>query len=466
MEHVNNDLDDLFRKAGDLYPLKISESDWDGVIGKLQSESLGDKQAPLGMYSGPKNSRRKWLPLFLLVPLGLGSVIFYTHTRNLSNAKSQSEKALITSVPGQQADKDQYVRKSSDVDPSGRRKLAPINTDPSVALKSSFSQKIQEQALTSNQRIGKQSNRNQETAIAAILLKKSGGRGWIKNEKSTNNVNFRLSETNSGVAKSSIARAGYLRDESFLIPVGKPVSVFATGFEGHVSVGIQGIPLSNTRIALSENLQPKTSRNKAQTNSPSAKYFYIGILAGPDWSMVDFQSIQQPGFSLGALIGYRFNKRLALETGLLWDKKYYYSSGQYFNKSHLNIPSNENIVSVKGDCNMFEIPVDLKYDFGTSKSHGFFAKAGFSSYLMKKEYYNYVASGPYNPPWSGDSTYRKSSNYFFSVIQLSAGYQQAISKRTNIRIEPYVKIPLQGIGVGNLPISSAGVYFAVTHSFR
>ena len=31
-------MDDLFRKAGDLYPLKTTESDWDGVLGKLMEE--------------------------------------------------------------------------------------------------------------------------------------------------------------------------------------------------------------------------------------------------------------------------------------------------------------------------------------------------------------------------------------------------------------------------------------------
>jgi hypothetical protein len=40
MESLSNDMDDLFRKAGDLYPLKTTGSDWDGVLGKLREEGI------------------------------------------------------------------------------------------------------------------------------------------------------------------------------------------------------------------------------------------------------------------------------------------------------------------------------------------------------------------------------------------------------------------------------------------
>ena len=42
MEHLENDMDDLFQKAGELYPLKTTGSDWDAVAGKLQNEIPGE----------------------------------------------------------------------------------------------------------------------------------------------------------------------------------------------------------------------------------------------------------------------------------------------------------------------------------------------------------------------------------------------------------------------------------------
>jgi hypothetical protein len=56
--------------------------------------------------------------------------------------------------------------------------------------------------------------------------------------------------------------------------------------------------------------------------------------------------------------------------------------------------------------------------------------------------------------------------YFLATIQLSGGYERAINAKTTIRIEPYVNIPLQGVGTGSLPISSAGFYLGISHSFR
>ena len=45
MEHLENDMDHLFQKAGELYPLKTSGSDWDAVAGKLNEEGFGDPSA-------------------------------------------------------------------------------------------------------------------------------------------------------------------------------------------------------------------------------------------------------------------------------------------------------------------------------------------------------------------------------------------------------------------------------------
>jgi hypothetical protein len=84
---------------------------------------------------------------------------------------------------------------------------------------------------------------------------------------------------------------------------------------------------------------------------------------------------------------------------------------------------------------------------------------------MKKENYSYNADGVYGP-WQGDSTYYNSTNNIFSIVQISAGYDLAVGRKTKISFEPYVKIPLHGIGIGGMPISSAGLYIGITHSFR
>src|SRR4249919_1994563 len=87
MEHVNNDMDDLFRKAGELYPLKTSESDWDGVLGKLRDEISGETGIP---FAAPvrASSRRRWL-LLLLVPAFILSLVYLTGSRRFKENKAQ-----------------------------------------------------------------------------------------------------------------------------------------------------------------------------------------------------------------------------------------------------------------------------------------------------------------------------------------------------------------------------------------
>jgi hypothetical protein len=165
------------------------------------------------------------------------------------------------------------------------------------------------------------------------------------------------------------------------------------------------------------------------------------------------------------LAGYRFNKHFAVEMGLLWDKKFYYTEGKYFSKDQLYVPPSASILNVNGNCSMFEIPISLRYDFAHSARNGFFITGGMSSYLMKQQNYTALVSNS-SMQWPASFSSDNSSNYFFSIVQLSGGYEFAINGNNKIRIEPYVKIPLQGIGIGSLPISSTGIYLGITHSFR
>lgn len=162
--------------------------------------------------------------------------------------------------------------------------------------------------------------------------------------------------------------------------------------------------------------------------------------------------------SLGILAGYRFNKRLAIETGFIWDRKYYYSSGEYFKNS----PPYSSSTTIDGNCNMIEIPLVLRYEFATEYKHGFYVKGGFSSYLMTHQYYSTQRYGAQTGAWPVNDFI----SYPFSVVDLSGGYAFSIGGKTKIQIEPYIKIPLKGLGEGSLPISSAGIYFGISHSFR
>jgi hypothetical protein len=193
--------------------------------------------------------------------------------------------------------------------------------------------------------------------------------------------------------------------------------------------------------------------------------FYAGVLAAPDLSTVKFQSVKGMGFTTGILLGYSLNRRWAIETGFYLDFKKYYSEGQYFNKDKVPLLQYTDLNNVDGNCNMFEIPVNIRYNLNQGDKHVWFATAGLSTYLMTKEYYAFdgYRNGTY---WSGARTYKNPYQYWFSVMNLSLGFEERLGRIGSLRLEPYLRVPLSGIGTGSLPILSAGLNIGITRRFR
>src|ERR1700709_203860 len=82
MDHVDNNMDDLFRKAGDLYPLKTSESDWDSMLEKLKEGTSGDKNVPASGIG----RKRRWTLLLLMIPALIAWGLYFFHASNNSSA--------------------------------------------------------------------------------------------------------------------------------------------------------------------------------------------------------------------------------------------------------------------------------------------------------------------------------------------------------------------------------------------
>ncbi len=49
----------------------------------------------------------------------------------------------------------------------------------------------------------------------------------------------------------------------------------------------------------------------------------------------------------------------------------------------------------------------------------------------------------------------------FSVLGISGGYQRKITDRISFIAEPYLRMPLQGVGYGKVKLNSGGVLFSL-----
>jgi hypothetical protein len=205
-----------------------------------------------------------------------------------------------------------------------------------------------------------------------------------------------------------------------------------------------------------------TSINKKENgkNHHPLKRFYAGLEVGPDLSSVRQQSIKKIGYGIGMIAGYKLTRKFSIETGLFFDKKYYSTDGKYINTKNINIPAYASITNADGDCNMLEIPLVMSYTVLQRKSSGLFFSAGLSSYIMNRESYRYEMSR-YGNQYVYAADYNNKSTSMLAAIMLGAGYTYRFGKKADLRIEPFVKLPVRKIGTGLLPIQSAGINIGI-----
>ncbi|HYH14252.1 MAG TPA: outer membrane beta-barrel protein [Flavisolibacter sp.] len=220
--------------------------------------------------------------------------------------------------------------------------------------------------------------------------------------------------------------------------------------------------IENVNAVTEAELQEKLEK---KNHTPLNKRLYAGLLLGPDVSSVKLQKTEGVGYNVGLFVGYKLSAKWQLESGFLLNRKAYYSEGEYFSMEHTYLPTHSYITQVDGYCNMFEIPVNVRYNIRSKEKNSWFATAGISSYLMNKEDYNYTYTR-YNVAYKGSSVYRNASKDWMSVVNASVGYESAINQKIQFRIEPYLKLPLRGVGTGKLPISSAGMNIGVSYPIK
>jgi hypothetical protein len=249
-------------------------------------------------------------------------------------------------------------------------------------------------------------------------------------------------------------------------------------FPEHVNsdVMVRDIPTiltENNKSEISESIQhtnssAKTnkvpSKKNSKENNSKLKRFYIGAVIAPELISVKFQPVKRTSFNLGVLIGYRLTDKIGLELGATLAHKYYYTSGKYIAPNSIR-GDNSTILNVDAFTSITEMPLTLQYTIKNEKNTRFFASAGCVSYVIHKEHYNYTytKNGEEN---QSIKYYNKASNNWFSNAQVSVGYQYSVNKIGNIVIEPFYRIPLKGIGISDLPITSIGVNFALTKNLK
>ena len=196
---------------------------------------------------------------------------------------------------------------------------------------------------------------------------------------------------------------------------------------------------------------------------PQEKGPYVGVVVGLDMSSVEFGSVKT-GNNKGLLVGYAFNNRWSVESGLLWNKKQFSADGSYYKADGYVPQAGLTILDVNSTSQLYELPLNVKYTILTGRNQ-LFATAGVSSYLIKRENIDL------HYDWNGQQgnqyyDYSNTSKHWLSVANLSVGYTVPVGSFGSLRLEPYVKMPLKELGVCNMRVTSMGLNVGLTKMLR
>lgn len=217
---------------------------------------------------------------------------------------------------------------------------------------------------------------------------------------------------------------------------------------------------------------PATVTEPAKTEEPapapvvkvtsSRKGFSYAFVAGVDKSTVKFRYGNDPGINLGMMAGYHFSNRWSVHTGLIYTQKNYKVAGKDFTAPKGTWVSYYNLENVTGYCRMWEVPLQVRYTMGKNDKKSSFFSVGLSSYFMTKESYDYFYYYN-NQPVTRHSTLDSDDKHLLSIAHFSVGFENRISKKWALQVEPYAKIPLGGVGYGSIRLSSFGLNFSLQH---
>ncbi len=169
--------------------------------------------------------------------------------------------------------------------------------------------------------------------------------------------------------------------------------------------------------------------------------------------------------NIGIMLGYRFTERISVQTGLLYSQKHYTAVGDAYKGYPEYYMGNPNLKMkwVQADCFMWDIPINIRYDWLLKEKQRAFASVGVSSYVMNKEdlhYYHSYYNNPADKVWVNE----QNSSFWMSALNLSVGFEQRISQVLSIQAEPFMKMPVREIGYGKIDLNSFGIFLSLKYS--
>ena len=460
-------MDRKIREAAENDIQNYQERDWNGM------EVLLDKHLP------QKKRRRGIIVFFLLAALSVSGYLLVSSVSSSRRPIAQEEEITTPKATDktQSATQDQTVgetgtiRPVNDKNPEKQNKNLNAPELPSEKLNTSVSSTAPEKknntiiSISDNPNLNNSDKGQYKQPVSVNRNQVTGNNYPSKTQKE-------MATANDPVIADKIISPviGADKNEPALKSVAPATDNQQTAPANDLVIKSQNTiqPTQQPAAPVTENKEAKAEPVTDVANKPAKKErlqksfaskLILSASAGPDYSSVKFKQSGEVKLNYGIGVGYQLNDRFTIRTGLYAGSKVYTANAKSYKTPYQTGPYSYRLTSVDANCYVVEVPLNLVYNFKTAKNHNWFASAGLSSYFMKKEDYLYTYTNPTGDKYSHLWEFRNDNKHPFSVLGLSAGYQYTVNKRFSLLAEPYLKMPLGGVGDGKVKLNNTGVMF-------
>jgi cytoskeletal protein RodZ len=453
----DNELDRLSRDAAEHYEPGAAPPAWDGLQKRLDREMPTRKEG---------KDRKYWLLLLLLLLVGGGSALWY-------NSQNQHLETVPAAAENKEAsgndDSEKTVKDVAQSTAAGANTDASNNASAEGSSSASPDRNANAAAAPNKNGNAGQEDANKESFERSKQpqVNKDRSNELIAGSAGGRNINKNQPENGAGnVATNGRNKSGKNGKQPNANGVGAEDPGLSTDVSFYHVIGVNAVS-NDFSFAQINNTNPRLNHSDAVTSYATPlkdqksgenklRPFEFGIVVGPDKSQVHGTKADQTGYNLGLTFGFNLSKRWQINTGLVYNKKYYNAEGEDYHAPKGYWTDTLYLSMVNGRCYMWDLPINVRYNILAKKNYSVFASAGISTYFMKTEdygYHYYDYTGQYGYKYKSTPT---NDAYWFGVGNLSAGYEQNFGA-FSVQAEPYLKFALRGVGLGSLDLNSYGM---------
>lgn len=197
----------------------------------------------------------------------------------------------------------------------------------------------------------------------------------------------------------------------------------------------------------------------AQTNERAGKRgaLTLSVMAAPDISTSNMNVDTKVSSNIGVLATYAITDKISVTTGAVYSRKLY----NYGGVGSAGTAYMKNAWQVDADCIVLDIPLNVNYTFLKRRNFSVGVNSGLSSYFMLNEKYKYITGPQGGAQKVSELEIKNQNQHIFGVANLSLSFERRITNSLSFGVQPFIKLPLTGIGNGDARLKSTGVAFSL-----